>query len=151
MLLAWETQGDRWLQMALPQMEPGGNIWTISLASGTEQHFQPSVGTSVDKNAAHRQLLTGPTAPPAPEALLTPTGWHQDQRCSSPVLPHPHPPSSAQVALKMSFSSTVHPLTPVSPKAAVGLPWEHRWGEPRGGNGCVFAYTIFSKGLNCYI
>jgi len=52
--------------MAPLQMEPGGNIWTISLASG--------MGTAADENAAHCQLQTGPTALPVPEAILTPTG-----------------------------------------------------------------------------
>ena len=46
-----------------------------------------------------------------PETLKTYTG-------------SPHPPSSANTALKMSFSSTSHPLKPGSPKTAMGLPWE---------------------------
>lgn len=52
--------------MALPQMEPGENIWTVLLASGMEQHFQLSMGTSAEENTAHCQLLTGPTDPQPP-------------------------------------------------------------------------------------
>lgn len=62
--------------------------------------------------------------PPSPRGRPHTMGWHQDQRCSSPTLARPHPPSSAHMALKMSFSPTLHPLTPGSPKTAMGLPWE---------------------------
>lgn len=141
--------------MALPQMEPGGNIWTISLASGTEQRFQPSVGTSAEENIVQCQLLTGPTAP-------TPRPWGH---------PHTHGTASGPEMLKTyTGSSTSSVFSPHGPKNILflhfpplktrrpqkshGVPMgvlREKEGGMRGANGCVFASIIFSKGLNCYI
>lgn len=111
-----------------------------SLASGTKQLSQPKAGRLAGGNAAHCQLLAAPAVPTALGDTHAPTG------CPSPVLAHPHPLSSSHTALRASSSSSCT----LTPKQPLGTPRSIA-GEARGGNGCVFAYIIFSKGSNCYI